>query len=64
MKLGDFIELITTYTGIKWLVKKISKLTGKDCGCDDRKNKLNDIELWQQKIKKFGLTLKQMQSVN
>ena len=61
MKLGDLIELITTYTGIKWLVKKISKLTGKDCGCDDRKNKLNDIELWQQKIKKFGLTLKQMQ---
>ena len=61
MKLGNFIELITTYTGIKWLVKKISKLTGKDCGCDDRKNKLNDIELWQQKIKKFGLILKQMQ---
>jgi len=46
MKLGNFIELITTYTGIKWLVKKWSKLTGKDCGCDDRKNKLNDIELW------------------
>jgi hypothetical protein len=36
MKLGNLIELITT----------ISKLTGKDCGCDDRKNKLNDIELW------------------
>jgi hypothetical protein len=46
MRLGDFIELITTYTGIKWLVKKWSKLTGKDCGCDDRKNKLNDVELW------------------
>mgnify|MGYP000480367464 FL=1 len=46
MKLGNFIELITTYTGIKWLVKKWSKLTGKDCGCDDRKNKLNDVELW------------------
>tara|TARA_R110000823_G_scaffold227279_2_gene354657 strand:- start:295 stop:435 length:141 start_codon:yes stop_codon:yes gene_type:complete len=46
MKLGDFIEKITTYTGIKWLVKKISKLTGKDCGCDDRKNKLNDVTLW------------------
>jgi hypothetical protein len=46
MKLGNFIELITTYTGIKWAVKKISKLTGKSCGCDDRKNKLNDIELW------------------
>jgi len=46
MRLGDFIELITTYTGIKWVVKKFSKLTGKDCGCDDRKNKLNDVELW------------------
>lgn len=43
MKLGNFIELITTYTGIKWLVKKI---WGDDCGCDDRKNKLNDVELW------------------
>jgi len=43
MKLGDLIELITTYTGIKWLVKKI---WGDDCGCDNRKNKLNDVELW------------------
>ena len=43
MKLGNFIELITTYTCIKWLVKKI---WGEDCGCDDRKNKLNDVELW------------------
>lgn len=46
MKLGNLIELITTYTGIKWLVKKWSKITGKDCGCNDRKNKLNDVELW------------------
>lgn len=43
MKLGDLIEKITTYTGIKWLVKKI---WGEDCGCDKRKEKLNDIELW------------------
>ena len=43
MKLGNFIELITTYTGIKWLVKKIG---GEDCGCEDRKNKMNDVELW------------------
>ena len=64
MKLGNFIELITTYTGIKWVVKKISKLTGKDCGCDKRKNKLNDIELWQKKISIFGLILKQMYLVN
>jgi len=43
MKLGNLIELITTYTGIKWVVKKI---WGDDCGCDNRKNKLNDVELW------------------
>ncbi len=46
MRLGDFIELITTYTGIKWVVKKWSKLTGKSCGCEDRKNKYNDVTLW------------------
>ena len=46
MRLGDLIELITTYTGIKWIVKKYSKLTGKDCGCNERKEKLNDVELW------------------
>ena len=43
MRLGDLIELITTYTGIKWIVKKIF---GEDCGCDQRQEKLNDIELW------------------
>jgi hypothetical protein len=43
MKLGNLIERITYYTGIKWVVKKI---WGKDCGCDKRQEKLNDIELW------------------
>ena len=43
MRLGDLIEIITTYTGIKWLVKKLYK---EDCGCDERKEQLNDIELW------------------
>jgi hypothetical protein len=47
MKLGNFIELITTYTGIKWLVEKATKLLGyEDCGCDKRRDDLNDIELW------------------
>jgi len=47
MKLGNFIELITTYTGIKWLVEKVTKLLGyQDCGCDKRRDDLNDIELW------------------
>lgn len=51
MKLGDIVEVITTYTGIKWLVKKITKLLGyKDCGCDKRKEYLNNIE-WNARKK-------------
>jgi len=38
--LGDTIEQITTATGIKKLVKFIA---GEDCGCDERKEKLNKI---------------------
>lgn len=60
MGLGDIIELITTYTGIKWLVKKTSKAFGiEDCGCERRKDKLNQMKIdrWQyltRKIKKIG----------
>jgi hypothetical protein len=43
MRLGNLIAIITKYTGIKYLVKKI---WGKDCGCDQRQDKLNKIELW------------------
>jgi len=39
--LGDTIEAITKTTGIKKVVEKISKATGKDCGCDKRKEYLN-----------------------
>lgn len=46
MKLGNLIETITTYTGIKYIVKKVSKLLGKDCGCNKRKEELNEIQLW------------------
>lgn len=38
--LGDDIEKITQATGIKKLVKFIA---GEDCGCDERKNRLNKI---------------------
>ena len=38
MKLGDLIERITYFTGIKWIVKKIF---GEDCGCDERQAALN-----------------------
>ena len=43
MKLGNLVEIITKFTGIKWIVKRIF---GEDCGCKERKDKLNDIELW------------------
>lgn len=36
--LGDVVEKITTATGIKAAVKF---LAGEDCGCDERKEKLN-----------------------
>ena len=38
--LGDTIEQITEATGIKKLVKFIA---GEDCGCDARKEKLNEL---------------------
>lgn len=38
--LGDSIEKITKATGIKKVVEFIA---GEDCGCDERKEKLNDL---------------------
>jgi len=38
--LGDTIDKITTATGIKSLVKFIA---GEDCGCDQRRQKLNEM---------------------
>ena len=41
--LGDTIEQITTVTGIKAVVDKISEVTGINCGCEERKELLNKI---------------------
>ena len=38
--LGDVIFIITKYTGIRWLVKKV---WGEDCGCDERQEIPNDL---------------------
>ena len=46
--LGDTIEQITTATGIKAVVDKISEVTGIDCGCDERKELLNKIWTYRQ----------------
>lgn len=39
--LGDTVAKITKATGIKKVVEKISEVTGKDCGCDERQEALN-----------------------
>jgi hypothetical protein len=39
--LGDTIEKVTKATGIKKIVDTVSKATGKPCGCNKRKDKLN-----------------------
>lgn len=41
--LGDSIEKITEATGIKAAVKLFADVTGIDCGCDERKEKLNAL---------------------
>jgi len=48
--LGDTIEKITTATGIKKAVDTVSKVTGKECGCGRRKEKLNNPDLLVNKV--------------
>lgn len=40
--LGDTIDKITTATGIKTVVHAVSKITKKDCGCNKRREALNN----------------------
>lgn len=47
--LGDVVDKITTKTGIKKAVKLFSK--GKDCGCEERKKKWNEIKLFKTRLK-------------
>ena len=39
--LGDSIEKFTKVTGIKKAVYTVAKATGKDCGCNKRRDSLN-----------------------
>lgn len=48
--LGDTIEKITTATGIKAVVETFSKVTGVDCKCDERKEKLNQLFSYNRNI--------------
>lgn len=47
MKLGDLVFYITKYTGIRFIVKTVTRLLGyEDCGCDRRREEWNDIDLY------------------
>lgn len=46
--LGDVVDAVTTRTGIKSVVEKVSKATGVDCGCDKRREKLNKLVPFNQ----------------
>jgi hypothetical protein len=48
--LGDTIEQITESTGIKKVVEVFSKATGIDCGCEERKVKLNNLIPYRRKV--------------
>ncbi|MBC8300337.1 MAG: hypothetical protein H8E55_31750 [Pelagibacterales bacterium] len=47
--LGDTIEEILKKTGVKYTV---NKMLGEDCGCDERKEKLNEKFPYKNKTKK------------
>tara|TARA_R110002020_G_scaffold111976_6_gene258154 strand:+ start:783 stop:950 length:168 start_codon:yes stop_codon:yes gene_type:complete len=40
---GDTVAKVTRLTGIKSIADAVSKKTGKDCGCDKRRDTLNRI---------------------
>lgn len=44
--LGDVIEKVTESTGIKSVVKTVF---GEDCGCDERKERFNNLASWRRK---------------
>ena len=41
--MGDVVEKITKATGIKAVVDKVAETFDANCGCDERKSKLNDL---------------------
>lgn len=52
--LGDSIEKFTKATGIKKVVEKASEVTGRPCGCGERRDTLNRLFL-TRKIVNFAI---------
>jgi len=47
--LGDTIEKITAITGIKAVVEKVAEITKQPCGCQKRKERLNEMFPYKDK---------------
>jgi hypothetical protein len=47
--LGDTIDHITTATGIKAIVEKVSEITMTPCGCEERRKALNEMFPYDKK---------------
>jgi hypothetical protein len=43
LRLGDVAETAFKATGIHQTVKAVERLTGRDCGCEKRKARLNEL---------------------
>lgn len=61
--LGDVVEQVTKATGIKAAVDWFSEKTGVDCGCDERKQKLNELFPFRS-VKPTCLTKEQYDIIN
>ena len=55
---GDVVEKITTVTGIKAIVKAFTP-EGEDCGCDKRKEKMNELPILSRKKSVKCLTVEE-----
>lgn len=49
--LGDKVEEITEKTGIKKVVDKVFDAIGEDCGCDERKQRWNELKTFSRTLK-------------
>jgi hypothetical protein len=47
LKIGDKLEFIFKWTGIKWLVNKVvvDWLGYESCGCEERRDALNNFKI-------------------
>ena len=47
LRIGDRLEFIFKWTGIKWLVNKIvlDRLGYESCGCEERRDALNNFKI-------------------